>query len=233
MDSATVYYLIQKLSDVPVEQDWLAAGERNRVSGFRFSKRRNDWTLGRWTAKRALRSFLMQTGRDVPAYSEMEIQSASDGAPEAYILGKAAPLVMALSHSGNQGFCAVAATGVELGCDLEIVQNRDAALIQDYFCDDERLRVSSSPVQEQPLLTTLIWSAKESALKCLREGLRRDTRSVLVEIAGPGGLGWNPLSVRCRESARIFYGWWRRNDAFIQTIAAGFPLIEPVELPIC
>jgi 4'-phosphopantetheinyl transferase len=231
MDSATVFYFIQKLSNVPAEQDWLAAGERNRVSGFRFSKRRNDWILGRWTAKRALRSFLVQTGRDAPEYSEMEIRSAADGAPEVWIRGKIAPVVLALSHSGDLGFCAVAGAGLDLGCDVEMVQNRDAALIQDYFCDGERLRVFSSPVEEQPQLTTLIWSAKESALKCLREGLRRDTRSVLVEIAEPETLEWSPLSVCCRESARIFYGWWRRDDAYIQTIASGLPLTKPAELP--
>jgi 4'-phosphopantetheinyl transferase len=231
MDSATVYYLIQKISDVPEEQDWLAAGERIRVAGFRFSKRRSDWTLGRWTAKRALRSFLLQTGLDVPGYSEMEIRSAADGAPEAYILGKAAPIALAISHSGDQGFCAVTAAGVELGCDVEIVQMRDRTLIQDYFCEEETWRVFSSPVELQPLLTTLIWSAKESALKCLREGLRRDTRSVSVEPAGPGVLEWSPLRVRCQESARSFYGWWRKKGAYIQTVAAGSPLIEPAELP--
>lgn len=56
MEQLTLYCLTQKLADLPTDESWLAAGERVRAAGFRFAKRRNDWILGRWTAKRALRA---------------------------------------------------------------------------------------------------------------------------------------------------------------------------------
>ncbi len=232
MKGATVFYLIQNLSDLPGDPHWLSAGEHARVAGFRFPKRRNDWILGRWTAKRALRSFLIQTGRHAPAYPEIEIRSAADGAPEPYMLGSPAPVALALSHSGELGFCAVAAPDIALGCDLEIVQTRDTVFIHDYLCDTEMALVSSAPAERQPLITTLIWSAKESALKCLREGLRRDTRSVLVSLSGPGGSGWNRMTVLCRESSQTFYGWWRSSGERVQTIAADILVTEPLQLPL-
>ncbi len=230
MDGAPVYYFIQRQSDLPSEQDWLSAGELARITAFRFAKRRNDWILGRWTAKSALRSFLILSGRPAPAYPEIEIRSAPDGAPESFLSGTPAPVSLALSHSGEQGFCAVAAAGIALGCDIETVQSRDAAFVRDYLCDEELALVSSTAGDRQPLVTTLIWSAKESALKCLREGLRRDTRSVLISLPGIEVSGWNPLTVLCRESSQKFFGWWRSRGDHVQTIVAGRRLNEPVQL---
>jgi 4'-phosphopantetheinyl transferase len=92
--------------------------------------------------------------------------------------------------------------------------------------------VAHAPADEQPLLATLIWSAKESALKCLREGLRRDTRSVLVSVGGAGKSGWSSLTVRCLESSRLFYGWWRSAGGYVQTVTAELPAGEPLELRV-
>jgi hypothetical protein len=36
---------------VPAENDWLSAIEGVCLNSMRFAKRRNDWRLGRWTAK--------------------------------------------------------------------------------------------------------------------------------------------------------------------------------------
>lgn len=230
MDHATVFFLTQTLADIPADLRWLAAGERARVAAFRFPKRRNDWLLGRWTAKRTLLAFLIQAGQVAPEYPSLDIRSAPDGAPEPFLHDLPAPLSLALSHSGGQGLCAVAPAGFSLGCDLEAVQPRDASLVEDYFRDEEKALVLQAPFEEQPLMATLIWSAKESALKCLRVGLRRDTRSVSVAIADERRPGWNSLTVSCLESSRVFYGWWRDNGGCVLTVAAGRPIHEPVAL---
>ena len=232
MDHLALYSLSQTGADVPADESWLAAGERDRVAALRFPKRRNDWLLGRWTAKRALRFFLAQSGQDAPDYQALEIRNAPDGAPEAILNGRPAPVSLALSHSGREAFCVISRPGVALGCDLEAVQARDRAFLEDYFADEERLLVARAPADEQPLFATLIWSAKESALKCLRAGLRRDTRSVVVNIEGMGKSGWNPLTVRCLESSRLFYGWWRCTGGYVQTVTAELPAREPVELRV-
>jgi 4'-phosphopantetheinyl transferase len=229
MDPITLHYLTRKLADLPPDLSWLAAGERARAAGLRFPKRRDDWLLGRWTAKLAVRSVLARTA-GAPEFRHLEIRSAPDGAPEAFVGSERAPVSIALSHSGGTGFCAVAASGVLLGCDLEAVQPRAREFLYDYFAEEERAFMARAPVAEQAMTATLLWSAKESALKCLREGLRRDTRGVLVRIEEGSGQGWNALDVRDLESSRLFRGWWRCVEGFVQTVTAGSASLEPVEL---
>lgn len=232
MGYLALYSLSQTRADMPADESWLAAGERDRVAVLRFPKRRNDWLLGRWTAKRVLRCFLVQSGQDAPDYQALEIRNAPDGAPEAFLNGRPAPVSLALSHSGREAFCVISRPGIALGCDLEAIEVRDQAFIEDYLCDEERLLVAHAAVEEQPLLATLIWSAKESALKCLRAGLRRDTRSILVSVGGAGQSGWSSLTVRCLESSRLFYGWWRSAGGYVQTVTADMPAREPAELRV-
>ena len=227
----TLYFLIQSLADLPADDGWLAPDERLRAAGFRFPKRRNEWLLGRWTAKRALRSFLAMHGQDAPDHAVLEIRSAPDGAPEAFRGAVPVPASIALSHSGGQGFCVIAPPGAAVGCDVEAVLRRDLAFLDDYFVEEERSLLAGAPAGERPLLATLIWSAKESALKCLREGLRRDTRSICVHLGKEGGSGWQALTVQCLQSSRLFHGWWRNaGGEYVQTVAAGLPAGEPVEL---
>jgi 4'-phosphopantetheinyl transferase len=77
------------------------------------------------------------------------------------------------------------------------------------------------------LLANLVWSGKESALKVLRTGLRRDTRSVEVSLpAAPKVDGWAPMRVRAIEGD-LFPGWWHRFGAFLLTVAATEPFAPP------
>jgi 4'-phosphopantetheinyl transferase len=230
MERINLYYLTRTMADLPPDQSWLSAGERARAAGLHVSKRRDDWLLGRWTAKMAIQSFLAMTGEGASEIGRLEIRSAPDGAPEAFLGSEPAPVSLALSHSGGRGFCAVAAPGIPLGCDLEAIQPRAEEFILDYFAAEERALVTNAPGAGRTMMATLLWSAKESALKCLREGLRRDTRSVLVHLEEGNERIWNGLTVRCQESSRLFHGWWRCVEGFVQTIAAGSPAREPVHL---
>ncbi len=230
MERVTVYILTQTIADLPADESWLSSGERIHVASLRFPKRRKDWVLGRWTAKRAIRSFLALNSRAAPEYTEIDISSATDGAPAVTLGGSPASVALSLSHSAEKGMCVVGPLHLALGCDLELVQQRDFEFVKDYFCAEERSALELRPVWQQPLMATLIWSAKESALKCLRAGLRRDTRSVAVDILREQGQGWNPLAVRCLESSKLFYGWWRTVDDFVQTVAADAPINEPADL---
>ena len=81
--------------------------------------------------------------------------------------------------------------------------------------------------EARELLANLVWCGKESALKVLRTGLRRDTRSVEVSFPdGPRVDGWAPLSVRAFEGT-VFPGWWQRFGAFVLTVAATEPFAPP------
>jgi 4'-phosphopantetheinyl transferase len=111
----------------------------------------------------------------------------------------------------------VAACAVAVGCDVEIIEPRTDAFVRDYLTQaEQRLVGAAGPARD--MAANLIWSAKESALKVLGTGLRRDTRSVEVTVAelSPPERTWSELRVRTAEGAG-FSGWWRRSGAFVVT----------------
>ena len=226
-----VYWLEQTEADVPAENDWLSGSEFVCLNGMRFAKRRADWRLGRWTAKCAVASFL-NLPTDAQGLAQIEIRPASSGAPEAFIANEPAAVAVSISHSSGAAVCAVAMSGVELGCDQEVIEPRSEAFVADYFTEAEQALVARVSTAERPRLVTLFWSAKESALKALREGLRLDTRSVAVSpINGAFNLnGWSPLQVRCADG-RSFHGWWQQGPGIVRTLVANPPPDSPILLP--
>lgn len=216
-----VRYIVLPADDVPADDAWLAEPEREAVSRLRIDKRRADWRLGRWTAKRLL---ALQLGLEdgTHAFPRIAIIAAGDGAPEACLDGHPLEFVLSLSHSADRAAAAMAADRSALGCDLEMIRSLQAATVHDHFTAVERDFVESRTSEDRSLLATLVWSAKESALKALREGMRLDTRDVEVETPLDIRTGtWQPLVVRrVRPHERRFAGWWRTIDNFVLTIVA-------------
>ena len=175
------YWLEQSEADLPAGNDWLSASEVERLNAMRFPKRRADWRLGRWTAKRAVSAYLNMLG-DHQALPNIEIRPAASGAPEAFIADRPASAAISLSHCNGNALCAVAPFGTALGCDLELVEPRSDAFVADYFTAEEQELVAQASAADRSFFSTLLWSAKESALKALHEGLRLDTRSVTVSL---------------------------------------------------
>ncbi len=193
-----------------------------------------DWRIGRWTAKNAV---LASLGVSAPgALDEVEIIAAPDGAPEAFVTGRSAPLALSLSHRDGAAVCAVAPSGTAIGCDIEAVEVRSEAFVADWFTEEERAAVEASPLSWRSLVTTLVWSGKESTLKALREGLRLDTRDVVVRFAvSPGRLGrqWERFTVVGPGGCR-FAGRWRRHLGHVFTVVVPAPWDSdpaPLQMP--
>lgn len=55
----SIFWLQQTMADVPTDNAWLCAREVLRLSEMKFTKRCNDWRLGRWTAKCAISEYLV------------------------------------------------------------------------------------------------------------------------------------------------------------------------------
>ena len=231
MTRIDVRLLEQSEADVPATNRWLSANELLFVDGFRFEKRRADWRQGRWTAKLALASYF-SLPIEIESLTNIEIRPAKSGAPEAFIHGKTAAATISLSHRAGRAICAVAEPGVKLGCDLEAIEEHSAAFLADYFTRTEQYLISSCAANEQPLTTAMLWSAKESALKALHEGLRLDTRAVSVSIEH-SQLGdseeWRPFQV-VYEQNTIFHGWWLRQADLVRTVASDPAPNVPIRL---
>jgi 4'-phosphopantetheinyl transferase len=224
-----LWWLTSCLAEVPEHNEWLTGRERACLSRLKVEKRRREWRLGRWTAKAALRAAWWSSCGCEPG-QVLEILAAEDGAPELHGAFEPVP-AFSLSHSGNQALCAVARPGQRVGCDLEQVEPRIPALVTDFFTTRERDRALSAPPELQPLVTNLIWSAKESALKARRTGLRADTRSVEVAWEDQADQsGWLPLQVRVAGEAAPLAGWWRTLADCVLTLVADPPTAPPLRL---
>jgi 4'-phosphopantetheinyl transferase len=216
--------------EIPAGLEWLSPRERERAGKMRYAKRRTDFLLGRFTAKAALVAALgLAAPGDLEALSRVDIGNAADGAPDPRIDGDAAPLSMSMTDRAGWAVCLLGPAGRSLGCDLELVEPRTELFIRDYLTPREAdavFAVPSGPARD--LAANLVWSAKESALKVLRTGLRRDTRS--VEVAHLPGLSesWHEIAITV-DGERVFPGWWQRFGDFVLTVAAdvGGPLPAP------
>jgi 4'-phosphopantetheinyl transferase len=208
-----VYWWEQTEADVPVENDWLTAGELVRLEAMHVAKRRADWRLGRWTAKQAVAACL-----NLPDLRGIEIRAGPDGAPEAVLENERAGVEISISHRGGVAACAVTSPGTAVGCDLEMIEPHSEAFVAQFFHAEEQALIAGASAESQSLLTALIWSAKESVLKALRLGLRVDTRCLIVDPLETCGIpGWRPLSVRQVDGLE-FRGWWQRTGDLVRTL---------------
>ena len=246
-----LYWLEQTEADVPAGEEWLSTQEVLRLHAMPFARRRNDWRLGRWTAKNAWAAYLKLTP-ELQMLREIEIRPASTGAPKLFFRNAPTEVTIGLSHRSGTAICAVSSSGGALGCDLEVVEARSDAFLADYFTPEEQALVSRALASDRSWLVALLWSAKESALKALGEGLRLDTRSVIVnpadvlrqgsEATEPSAEsfstelgsstspnGWFPLSVR-HTAGQIYQGWWQHKGVLVRTIVASPPPNLPILL---
>ena len=227
-DFGTARYHAAGTADVPASPDWLTSAEAERINSFRYTKRREETRLSRWTAKQAVARALGLPAAELADLRAISIRHASDGAPEAFVHGEPAPVSISMTDRADWSVCIVTATSHGVGCDLELVEPRSRVFVADWFTVAEQRAVAAQP-ELHDVLANAIWSAKESALKVLRTGLRRDTRSVEVHLQPESADGWSRLEVRSAEG-EVFPGWWRRFDQFLLTCAATADFTPPVSL---
>lgn len=208
---------------------WLSVAEQDLVRKMRFPKRIGEWLSGRWTAKQLLSRYLPHLANQ--QLSSVSIESHPDGYPLVWVDGK--PLKGCLSISHRQDKAAAAYTtekDVLLGIDLEWIEERHPAFLQDYFNDYEIEWVQAAPSGERAARTTLLWSAKEAALKALQLGLAIDTRMIEVHPHIEGdSLDWQILEY-CGDLSKEGYrliGWWQRRGDYMITLAVNLPATEP------
>jgi 4'-phosphopantetheinyl transferase len=213
-----LHWLEQSVNDIPFGDEWLSANERSRLSALHFPKRCNDWRLGRWTAKSAVAEYL-GLPHEANVLAGIEVRTAPSGAPEVFLRELPAPVAISLSHCGGFGLCAIACARTDVGCDLEKVESRSRAFLTDYFTESEQELVAQAPGDKRDRLLTLLWSAKESALKAMHSGLRQDTRSisVLPQPLETCSGEWQRLTVE-HECGGRFSGWWRESRNLVRTI---------------
>jgi 4'-phosphopantetheinyl transferase len=224
-------WLVRGEDALPDDLRWLTLDETARVQAMRFAKRRTESLLRRLAAKQAVAATLgFGGGFDATAdtLARIEVRHDATGAP--FVLLDGASCDLAISISDRAGW-AIAMTGPgALGCDLELVEPRSPGFVRQFLTGPERLYVESRPdTQARAVATNLLWSAKESALKVRRTGLRQDARDLDVTIHDGQPGDWAALAVRCVDGTAC-PGWWRRDGRYLVTVAAAAPTPPPVAL---
>jgi len=248
----SIFWYEQSAIDVPDTNAWLSERERSYLTSLRFSKRIDDWRLGRWTGKRSVAAWLALPSA-VSSLSEIEILPSQSGAPLVFIARDRVPIEISLSHRSGKAVCTLGPCAARIGCDLELVESRDATFVSDYLATGEQAILKGMSEGRRALIITLLWSVKESALKALHWGLRLDTKCLEVHFPDavapitdkdwsatypivspnrdrPAGTKssdiWHPVQASLR-GAPAFIGWWRNADQFVRTVlirrASSFP----------
>ena len=241
-EGAPLGWLARGEGSIPSGEAWLHDRERERLAAMCFTKRRNEYLVRRLAAKAAVASAL-GLPEDVVALGRIGVLNHPTGAPYVVVDGKAPGLEVSLTDRAGWAVCLVGRDLGALGVDLEIVEPRSRGFVTDFLTEAEQATVAACAAagpDGHDAAANLIWSAKESALKVLRVGLRADTRTVEVELADPaqvtpaasGGAGvWSALEVRTRVG--VMPGWWRRDGIFLTTLVTqpGARLDPPLLLP--
>jgi len=217
----------------------LSEQEQLRLVELKTVKRRSDWLIGRWTAKHLIQAYVERQIGAQPLLNTLTVINDPDGAPRIiadcrlhnadYDLNLQSAiynLQLSISHCNGYAFCALSDTGsAQIGVDIERVEPRAAAFAEDYFTAHELGQLRAAPPESRDTMVTLIWSAKEAALKALRLGLTVDTRKVSCTIAPAvqAAPAWAALGVRAApgllgERETIFQGWWRQLGQYVLTM---------------
>jgi 4'-phosphopantetheinyl transferase len=222
---------------VPAGEGWLVPRERERLSRMRFTKRRTEYLLRRCAGKRAVAASL-GLPTDEASLARIAMLNAPGGAPYVEIDGQRADFDISLTDRAGQAVALVGPSGSmaagTLGIDLEIAEPRSAGFVADFLTPPEQQWVADQRAAHGAdgwdAAANLIWSAKEAALKVLRVGLRADTRSVVVTVHPVARAdGWGELLID--GGAQAFPGWWRRDGAFLLTLATRTPTPPPAPMP--
>jgi 4'-phosphopantetheinyl transferase len=212
--------------EIPSTDDWLSERESAYLTTLRFTKRRTEYLLRRWVGKHAVAATSGLTTTPA-ALARIEVANRPSGAPYVLVDGRPVEVEVSLTDRAGWAVCLVGADLGRVGCDLEVVEPRSPGFVTDFLTAAEQAYVAAQP--EVEAAANLLWSAKESALKVLRTGLRRDTRSVEVEVSDPDPAGWGALEVRSTEGA-VLPGWWRREGVFLLTVCSDRSFPPPLVL---
>jgi 4'-phosphopantetheinyl transferase len=231
-------WLARGEEQVPPGHQWLTGTEAARAASMRFTKRRNEYLVRRYAGKCAVAA-AFGLPSDPASLGRIGVLNRRTGAPFVEVDDRALGLDISLTDRAGWAVCLVGPDLGAVGVDLEIVEPRSAGFVRDFLTPAEQAIVADAPGPDgHDASANLIWSAKESALKVLRTGLRADTRTVEVVLEDPSGIkggarradGWQRLSVSSGDSR--FPGWWRRDGVFLLTMVAARGLEDPpTELP--
>src|SRR5205814_5221183 len=120
---ASRWWLARSAELTPDTGEWLSPAERAYADAQRYTKRRSEFRIARYTAKSAI-ARAMDLPQDLPTLARIEIRHEPSGAPYACIDGRPAGMGLSLTDRADWAVCLLGDGGLRVGCDLELVEPR-------------------------------------------------------------------------------------------------------------
>lgn len=228
-----IYWLSEKIRLVSTAEEadiyarLLSAQENAIYRELKVAKRRNEWLAGRLAIRRLISK--------VKGVHEADISVVNNelGSPVLFLRGKENTGKISISHSNQRVAVCYSDSKDGVGIDLEEIVPRDDAFRCDYFTPSEQNWVTAGNKNEKNLRLNMLWSAKESVLKCTGEGLHADPLgiSILPEAKLPVFGGWQ-IATAHRVQNDIRSRWWVKwkiHQGMVLTICASH-LMDCVDL---
>ena len=89
-----------------------------------------------------------------------------------------------LSHSGDRVMCGI--SGAPIGCDVEVIKDRDMKIAKRFFREEEYADIMAQPDNAKADRFFRYWTLKESVVKCEGQGLSMALDSFRIRIDEDG-----------------------------------------------
>lgn len=192
-----------RLDSLPLPESVLSAGELEKYTSFKFTKRKREWLGGRTAAKKLIRESILKNHdtdlRNIVISYDKYGRPFCSYLPLHPLLGRPLTFItpISISHCSDYAVAAMCRTAQQLlpgngggnhntiGVDLEKIQKRSHGWVEESFHDCElRPSVPHPPQADyqdlEPEQTTALWTQKEAVLKALGLGLTCSLRDVKI-----------------------------------------------------
>lgn len=141
-------------------QEVLSQQELEKYNSFKIESGRNEYLLGRYSAKQAYFKVINQK----VDYRTINIRN---GVFEQPFFTNDASLGISISHSRNVGGAIVFDKAFPMGIDLEVVDEETVRTIQPFISNDEIAHIKG----KRECILVAVWCMKEALSKVIRTGL--------------------------------------------------------------
>ncbi|RLB55853.1 MAG: hypothetical protein DRI34_09980 [Deltaproteobacteria bacterium] len=204
---------------------FLLPGERSQGERYRHPGRHRQWLLGRALAKQLLVELLNSHNGRTWSPRDIVVERSEQGAPLARTAsGRPLGVSLSISHHQELALCALCPEDAgHLGVDLERIEPRSPAFLEDYYTPAERRLIAAQEGLSAEQATTVLWCLKEAGLKALGTGLKVNPTRIETHELEPGPPGeWNPARVSLPGMERVL-AWWRVRDDLAMAMVLGAP----------
>ncbi len=161
----------------------LVPQEIEEYSSKTVEKRARDWITGRMALKMSIQRMFAGSQEEIVNLNSIHVKQNGGGKPLAEIVSEEAsrPLgELSISHSNGLAIAHASFPGrlVGLGVDVEKIEERPEAWVDDYF-DEREIALARTKGSLWTELTKF-WSLKEAFLKAVGTGLRCDLKDLRI-----------------------------------------------------